>query len=90
MELYHHLIDTDQLGARIAAAAERRMPQGLEPEEQERTLEAVDEAVEPLLKNDLKQLMDRVEAVIHRTVGTAPEEAAQPAGKLNLQEDTED
>lgn len=72
MELYHHLIDTDSLSARIFSLADRHIPPGISEEERETRHEAVDEAVEHLLKNDLHEVMERVEAKVKETARTNP------------------
>ena len=61
MELWHHLIDTDHLGARITHTADEAMPPSLTNEERARRHDAVDEAVRGILETELGELMDRVE-----------------------------
>lgn len=68
MELHHHLVDTDSLGARIHALTQGIIPGNSPDELRDDIHEAVDKAVEPLLKTDLKELMERVETTARRTV----------------------
>ena len=68
MELYHHLVDTDSLGARIHALTQGIIPRNSPDELREDIHEAVEQAVEPILKADLKDLMERVETTARRTV----------------------
>ena len=68
MELYHHLIDTDSLSARIFALTQDIMPKGTYDDTAEAVGEAVDAAIDPILKVELKQVMDRVEATVRATV----------------------
>lgn len=60
MEIYHQLIDTDSLGARIFSAADAAMPRTLDETEREARHEAVDDAIRPILKAELNRLMERV------------------------------
>ena len=68
MELHHHLVDNDSLGARIHALTQGIIPRNSPGELRDDIHEAVDEAVRPLLKTDLKELMERVETTVRRTV----------------------
>ena len=68
MELYHHLIDTDSLSARILALTQDLMPKGTYDDTAEAVGEAVDAAIDPILKVELKQVMDKVEATVRSTV----------------------
>ena len=68
MELHHHLVDTDSLGARIHALTQGIIPRNSPEELREDIDEAVDKAVGPLLKGELNELMERVETTARRTV----------------------
>lgn len=83
MELYHHLIDTDSLGARIHALTQGIIPRNSPEQLREDIDQAVDEAVEPILKTDLKELMDRVERTARKTVDARLQRWATTAPTVN-------
>lgn len=87
MELYHFLIDTDSVGARIESLALRHMPPGLDDEQLDRRLEAVGEATGHLLRHDLREVMERVEQVVKDTARKDPDEYPENNGtQENLQQ----
>lgn len=83
MELYHPLIDTDSLGARIFSAADAAMPSTLDETEREARHQAVDDAVRPMLETELGQLMERV----RQTALYAADPDSHPAPRTPLPEE---
>ena len=83
MELYHPLIDTDSLGARIFSAADAAMPRTLDDPQRDARHQAVDDAVRPILETELNQLMERV----RQTALHAADPDSHPAPRIPLPEE---